>query len=201
MSTPSLARWATGAVLGLIITMCTLLLRVPGYVALWQRPDSAAFNTTQRSQLAELAWTAFLVATGVAFAMWLWHAHRRVAVGVRLRHWWAFVGWLIPVLNFLMPYLYVKETYEAAATLAGRPRQVWLGLAWWLTFIGWLVANTTLYTVADSAQALSALDSTDAYSSVATTGLVSSFLGALAAGLAIGLIRHVTQVLLSAGER
>ncbi|MCX0270933.1 DUF4328 domain-containing protein [Nocardia zapadnayensis] len=85
-----------------------------------------------------LAWPV----VGVLVVGWLVRARANAGLlaptGHRLPSWWAIVGWLIPIVNFVVPVIVVSDVVRASNPAGQNLRAVFV---WW---ISWLVAPILL---------------------------------------------------------
>ncbi|MET8797314.1 DUF4328 domain-containing protein [Nocardia sp. NPDC004568] len=85
-----------------------------------------------------LAWPV----VGALVVGWLVRARANAGLlaptGHRLPSWWAIVGWLIPIVNFVVPVIVVGDVVRASNPTGQNLRAV---SVWW---ISWLVAPTLM---------------------------------------------------------
>ncbi len=77
---------------------------------------------------------AVMVAAFITLAMWMVKTHQRlVAAGEtpRLGPVWAWVGWIIPLANAVIPYLVFRGLNRRARS--------WAVLPWWIAWVGFWV--------------------------------------------------------------
>ncbi len=95
--------------------------------------------------------TTLRIVTLIVFAMWLFGAvrnvHARGVPGLRFTPGWS-VGWyFIPFANLVMPYLGVRELWNAShgiPDLAKRKNRI---LVWWLSWLVTSISGTPLVTL------------------------------------------------------
>lgn len=153
-------------------------------------PRGAIDQIEQRDSLATLAvivYWATLVPAGIAFMVWMTRAYGNVqalAPDVR-RHWvgWAWLGWIIPILNFFRPKQIVNDLWRASSPYFSPPGWV---LGWWALWIFAGVVERVLNRLpAESLEQIRWFDGADAVVRVVV----------IAAGvLAIRLVRRITEL-------
>lgn len=110
------------------------------------------FGSSQKSTEAEVGQA--LLASGILFMGLVWpvagilvicwlvraraNAGLLAPTGHRLPSWWAIVGWLIPIVNWVVPVLVVSDVVRASNPTGSNLRAV---TVWW---ISWLVAPIAL---------------------------------------------------------
>lgn len=131
-----------------------------------------------------LFWAATIPAA-IGFMVWMTRTYANVealAPGYK-RHWtgWAWLGWIVPIMNLFRPKQIVNDIWRASAhEVPG-----WV-LGWWLLWLGTGIANRVLSRIpADNLQQFRWFDGVDA---------VLSLVIAAAGLLAIRLVRRTTAL-------
>ncbi len=141
---------------------------------------------------------ALLVLTAATFLTWLWHARVNLrAMGVRKLRWprhWVVTGYLIPFLNFFLPYQVVREVWQGSAPENLDPF-AWRSIRapsllnyWWGGFVAWLAL--------EGLAVLLAMGSTDTVARLrllATVRLLAHVAAAATAFLAIFLVGRIDE--------
>ncbi|WP_345565679.1 DUF4328 domain-containing protein [Nonomuraea rosea] len=136
--------------------------------------------------------TVVYVVAVVAFLAWLHRVRDNAELlspdGHRRSRAWLFFGWAVPIVNFWFPKQIVDDIWYAS-TLAGRESSPSKGLinGWWAAWlIGSLVSNL-------GGRLLFGADELDSLSAAARFDVVSIALMLIAALLAIGVIRKISD--------
>lgn len=156
--------------------------------------------------LSLIATYGLLILCGVFFMGWLYRAHRNLERGgIRnVRRWsgWAVLGFILPFVNLVLPYLVMLEARRGSALLSveadERPRfpQPGGGLValWWLSFLAYTIASNVHLTLLDpESEGTRSMSARDLEYSMAAAGLVSKLLALLSATLALRLVREITR--------
>jgi hypothetical protein len=200
-----LAAWVVFAALAIVFgveqrSMLTRLEHDPISVAY-----AELLTDQHRADAVNTTFIVLLAATGVAFIVWFWRAHRNLeALGLPVRHdaGWAIGGWFVPFLNLVRPKQIANDLWGAVtAARSGEPEapggSVLLGF-WWAAWLGALVALPLALDRSEHPTFEQMLHSNAVY-------LVRAALVAVAAVLAFFVVRTITRaqqdVLASAGSR
>lgn len=138
--------WTIGGVTlrlgGLAITSSIMKM------TLWSEIDEgeAAFESAASVDvmLSLIAALAFL-ATAVLTIIWSFRARKNVdlidAEPMRIGPGWAIAGWLVPLVNFVVPGLLLRGI--ARRSTPG-PGMLWVITGWWVTFVSGVIANRSV---------------------------------------------------------
>jgi hypothetical protein len=137
------------------------------------------------------------LATAVVFIIWMWRAAKNnEALGrmnPRLGPGWAIGGWFIPIANFVIPILIMQDLWRGSDPTVARGDPGWRAgrgsalFGWWWAL--WLLGIVRIFAGNDNS------DSSHSLSDIKRSNQVAlvAFLGhAVAAGLAIGVVRKLT---------
>ncbi len=183
----------------------TYILHVPEQVAgeVVQQPYLTGSRVTS---IGIVLWP-ILIATGVVWLIWQHHATQNLwARGyrdLRIRPGWAVGWWFIPFASLVMPCVAMLEL-DRRSTPDGQPREVSpLVGSWWGVYIGGGVVVligmffAVLSDLADLGRQADAhrtvFDLTPTAHSAAPWVLALGFVTAVAAGLAIAVVRRITE--------
>lgn len=141
-----------------------------------------------------ISWVSLvlLVVTGITFVVWMNQARLNsdVITSKHQHRWtnmWVFVGWIVPIANFFIPYAVMQDIWRGSdrtdrlVPLQDRPKSG-LILGWWLTF---LLSSLTGFLAGSDAQNL------------AVWSTISALSGVVAAVLAAKMIRQVNDLQVS----
>jgi Domain of unknown function (DUF4328) len=135
-----------------------------------------------------------LVATGVAFAIWLWAAYSRLgALGYERRYGsgWALGAWFLPIANLFIPKRIVNDLVDADVSRRGVTTETvslrrW-ATAWWTAWLVSLGVGFVTHGMENNAKTIDdALGASTAY-------MVRDVVFAVAAVLAIFAVVFVTH--------
>ena len=81
--------------------------------------------------------------TGILFVIWLRRARINAECFMRQRRarGWAFWGWIIPIVNFWIPFQIIGDIWRAGLPPDQRRRTAWLPVTWWTS---WLLGGLTV---------------------------------------------------------
>lgn len=110
--------------------------------------------------LIAAALAASLIAM-ILLVIWAWRLHANLtklgAKGIRFKSAFSIILWLIPVVNLILPYLFLKELWRGSDPAGLVERRLdhnepgaLLGV-WWITFlasIGWIICTVLIYGLA-----------------------------------------------------
>ncbi|MDR2099347.1 MAG: DUF4328 domain-containing protein [Campylobacteraceae bacterium] len=84
----------------------------------------------------------------IMFLVWFYKAYSNIYELIhepKYKKWWAIASWLVPVVNFFVPYFILKYMYLKAADLAGNPlaaerikKWATLNVYWALWILAWI---------------------------------------------------------------
>jgi hypothetical protein len=159
-----------------------------------ERPIAAAQNDVRRPTLATLKLAA-LLATGIAWLVWLGRAYRNLAlVGSKRSRFTprqAVGYWFIPFVNLVLGYQVMKDLWLRSDSMNDRdayddlPAPALLS-RWWGMSLTWAALPLLASTVRNARSMLELVDVSD-------VSLVGSVIGIVATGLAIGVVRGIDQ--------
>jgi hypothetical protein len=94
-----------------------------------------------------------IIASLVTFLIWFYKAYSNLYEKTPLKYKkiWAVLGWLVPVINFYLPYLMIKEMYSNVAVLTNNPlagesiKKFTTINIWWTLYILMWVADIAYY--------------------------------------------------------
>lgn len=140
--------WTGGAVMAFALDWALLHFFEGLQQGLYSAQDGAVLHET--ISLVNAANFALFFLTAILFLRWVHRANdnaRRLgAVGMQFTPGWA-IGWyFVPFASLAMPYLVMKETWNASASpadwrsLGGDPIVRW----WWGLFVAWNVAASVV---------------------------------------------------------
>jgi hypothetical protein len=197
------AKWANGLLLanvgvcwvavGVGLAELRLLMRATGGNTVAPIERAAQFTTNEWLAVAQ---AVLFVATGVAFLMWLYQARVNIrALGVRRPRFgsdWAYLAFLVPLLNLFRPYQVVREIWQASDPQSLDPFN-WKSAAvsplvplWWGLFAAFLgVATLTWLTALGAGMSLARLELTTMLT------IVANVFAACAAGAAALLVTRI----------
>ena len=160
------------------------------------------------SALSAFLWLPSVVSWAV-IVLWLIWQHGSTAnlwargyQGLKIRPGWAVGWWFVPFANLVMPMVAMLEL-DRRSTPDGTPRRASPVLGWW--WAAWLtssivpaigIAGTGISAMVDLARSLdgrhaTSVDLTAAAHAIAPWVLLAGLLQALAAGLAIAVVRRI----------
>jgi len=133
----NLAKWLCGVLVlqAMLDIVCMFLHEADRWVAVRQVFDTTSVNSSTFStrlqhamNTSNSAWFSFagyaLSASLVLFIIWSWRsANNALALGrtgARQSPGWVIAGWLVPVLNFVLPYQTVSDLWRSSAPDAER---------------------------------------------------------------------------------
>ncbi|MEU0484465.1 DUF4328 domain-containing protein [Streptosporangium sp. NPDC006013] len=130
----------------------------------------------------------YLVAV-VAFLVWLFRVRANAEIlspgGHRRSQPWLIFGWMVPIINFWFPKQIVDDIWYASSRVPSPPRGLFN--AWWAAWlIGTWVTNAAVRLLFNS-------DGLEPLAAAARFDVVSIVLMLIAAVLAIGVIRKITE--------
>jgi uncharacterized membrane protein len=163
---------------------------VPGFHELATSNDS-------RQQMIGYLQILVLIVTGIVFLRWVHQACRAltlVGTGVtRFTPGWAVGYWFVPFVNLVRPYQILKDIWQrsncrnALASMEAEPVPKILGLWWGCRILSALLAR------AASGQAAAA-KTTDDFSAMTNTLILTDLLGVIAAICAIRIVYAISRL-------
>lgn len=189
-------RWSTVVVTLLmacgLVNLALLGLRVWLLDALlsWQvspPPDSTVTRVEDLESVLHVGFVASALACGVALAAWLHLAHRSDRLSAyrrRHRSVWAWLGWLVPLVNLVIPPRVLNDVRRASQPEDHPPARGLLG-AWWAC----VLLGGTLRRVADTRP----VDDLTDLEAVVRLAILADVLVVVAVALAVLLVRETTQ--------
>ncbi|HEX8085856.1 MAG TPA: DUF4328 domain-containing protein [Solirubrobacteraceae bacterium] len=143
----------------------------------------------QRDHLATITGLIQLVsflAAGIAFMVWMTRAYDNVEALTPdvPRHWtgWAWLGWIIPILNLWRPKQIVNDMWRST----GRAYVPAWVLGWWVLWLACGLADRVLFRIP--------VDSVEQYRWLGGASVVVSVALMVTAFLAIRLVRRITEL-------
>lgn len=153
------AKWARGLLIvnvavaaiavGIDLSELRLLFRASGGTAVEPIERAAQFLSNEWLLAIQ---STLLVATAVAFLLWLYQARVNIrALGVRRPKYgrqWTVLSFLIPIANLFQPYQVVREIWQASDPANLDPihwknvRPSRLLILWWAFFVGYIGLET-----------------------------------------------------------
>jgi hypothetical protein len=212
-------RWllvANAVVLGLTIFVALYLRAVINEYSDGGRTDDELLGALGLYLAAAAAGGALQIATGVVTIVWQWRLAKNTELmnrpGATFGPGWAIAGWLIPCVNFVVPYLQLRELWKGADWRhpAGDPewKTAPVGPVLPLWLVAW-IGNSVLAFYAQFAnptQGQDIDDAADQFSSVVSF-VVPGYLVAIAAAVLFMIVvqqlteRHDHAVALAASGR
>ena len=174
----------------LVIASLAYYIWLVGQVSDWQvapPTDAELDRLVEREGLLALIRGLSVLVTGIVFMVWLFLAHRsdRLADDRRShRSFWAWLGWLIPFVNLVMPAKMVNEVRTASQPEDRPPAKGLLGAWWACLLLGWGIARVTGTDEADSVEE---------FDSMMRGAIVSDLFTLAAAVLVILLVRETRE--------
>jgi hypothetical protein len=212
-------RWlllANAIVLGLTIVVALHLRRIINEYSDGGRSDDELLGALGLYLAAAAAGGALQIATGVVTIVWQWRLAKNTELmnrpGATFGPGWAIAGWLIPCVNFVVPYLQLRELWKASdwtnppGDLEWKTAPVGPVLPLWL--VAW-IANSVLALYAQLANPTQGEDidaAADQFSSVVSV-VVPGYLVAIGAAVLFMIVvqqlteRHDHAVRLAAAGR
>ncbi|MEV4171022.1 DUF4328 domain-containing protein [Nonomuraea sp. NPDC049709] len=139
--------------------------------------------------LSGVAETVVYVVTVVAFLVWLFRVRANAELlspgGHRRSAPWLIFGWAVPIIAFWFPKQIVDDIWHASARTGGSKGLI---NAWWAA---WLVGSTVSNV---AGRLLFNAEELDSLAAAARFDVVSIALMLVAAALAIGVVRRITDV-------
>jgi hypothetical protein len=152
----------------------------------------SAREATDFDEVTQILATAYLLAflaSAVAFLAWLSRSVDNVPPLTgsvpRSTPRWSIGWWFVPIANFAMPYLVVRDLLVRMRGADGGP--VWIVLAWWAAWLGTTLASL----VVASLRGPNTLDELNTWFSV---NLAADLAGGTAAVLAIVVVRGIQSL-------
>ena len=138
------------------------------------------------TQILAVAYLLAFLASAVAFLAWLSRSVDNVPPLTgqvpRSTPRWSIGWWFVPIANFVMPYLVVRDLLVRLRGTDGGP--IWVLLAWWVAWLGTTLASL----VVASIRGPNTLAELNTWFSV---NLAADLAGATAAVLAIVVVRGI----------
>jgi hypothetical protein len=146
--------------------------------------------------VASLIYALASIPTAVMWLVWQFRAHTNLtALGssnLRFRPGWVVGWWFIPIANFAIPYLTMRELWKASDPASGaidwRTQKttplLWL---WWAGWLGGVVLGSISFTITANANVVDGLITSEYYSMGQTVVTIAT------AVLAVMLIRDVDR--------
>lgn len=174
----------------LVIATLAYYIWLVGQVSDWQvePPTEADLDRlVEREELLNLTRNICVAGTGIVFIVWLLLAHRsdRLSDDRRKhRSFWAWLGWLVPFVNLVMPPKMVNDVRTASQPEDRPPAKGLLG-AWWAC----LLVGGVISRIAGN----DTVEGVDDFNSMMRGAIIGDLFILAAAVLVILLVREIRE--------
>jgi hypothetical protein len=139
--------------------------------------------------LLEVNWLQMLLAgaANLGFALWGYRVHgvlQSRGAALRYASHWALTGWFVPLLNFVRPFQFTREIWQASQTSGAGPVSSMVVSCWWGLYLLGCVFNLWTATIVRRNQF-----------EFVMVPLVYVLIGIMVASLAIRIVRRVERAM------